>query len=90
MQYRVPGRPALPFGAAPLMDAQRSMGLVRQMAKDGHMPPGITPDSPVGFMGFSAGGHLTGHLNVHWANRTYPRIDAADDLPCRPDFAIMV
>ena len=44
----------------------------------------------VGFMGFSAGGHLTGHLNVAWQNRSYPRVDAADDAACRPDFSIMV
>ena len=41
-------------------------------------------------MGFSAGSHLTGHLNVAWHERTYPRVDAADDLSCRPDFSIMV
>lgn len=32
LKYRVPGRQWLEFGAGPLMDAQRSMGLVRQMA----------------------------------------------------------
>ena len=32
IKYRVPGRSWLPFGGAPLMDAQRAMGLVRQMA----------------------------------------------------------
>ena len=41
-------------------------------------------------MGFSAGSHLTGHLNVAWEERTYPRVDVADDLSCRPDFSIMV
>jgi|Transcript_27065 hypothetical protein len=41
-------------------------------------------------MGFSAGGHLTGHLNVAWASRTYAHIDAADEQPCRPDFALMI
>jgi len=81
LKYRVPARAWLPFGAAPLMDAQRAMGLVR-----------TRPDAPkhLGFMGFSAGGHLTGHLNVAWRNRTYARVDAADDAPCRPDFSIMV
>ena len=32
LKYRVPARSWLPFGGAPLMDAQRAMGLVRQMA----------------------------------------------------------
>ena len=88
LKYRVPGRSWLPFGAAPLMDAQRAMGLVRQMAAAGTVP-GLN-GSKIGFMGFSAGAHLTGHLNVAWANRSYPAVDAADALPCRPDFAMMV
>jgi acetyl esterase/lipase len=88
LKYRVPARSWLPFGAAPLMDAQRAMGLVRQMAADGEVPN--LNVSKVGFMGFSAGSHLTGHLNVAWEKRTYPRVDAADDLSCKPDFSIMV
>ena len=88
LKYRVPARAALPFGAAPLMDAQRAMGMVRQMAANGTVP-GLNA-SRIGFMGFSAGSHLTGHLNVAWKERTYPRVDAADDLPCRPDFSMMV
>jgi hypothetical protein len=28
-------------------------------------------------------------MNVAWHNRTYPRVDGADDLSCRPDFSIM-
>jgi acetyl esterase/lipase len=87
LKYRVPGRVWLPFGGAPLMDAQRAMGLVRAMA--GGDVPSLNK-SKVGFMGFSAGSHLTGHLSVEWAARTYDRIDKADDEPCRPDFAIMV
>ena len=67
LKYRVPARAWLPFGAAPLMDAQRAMGLVRQMSTDGKLP-GLNV-SRVGFMGFSAGSHLTGHLNVAWEGR---------------------
>ena len=90
LKYRVPDRPWLPFfGAAPLMDAQRAMGMVRAMA--GKQLPYLNP-SKVGFMGFSAGGHLTGHLNVAWANRSYHlhNEDPSDALPCRPDFSIMI
>ena len=65
------------------MDAQRAMGLVRTM-------PTAPRFEQLGFMGFSAGGHLTGHLNVAWQHRMYARLDAADDAPCKPDFAIMV
>lgn len=90
LKYRVPDRHWLPFGTAALMDAQRAMGMVRHMA-DGHsdLVPNLNA-SKIGFMGFSAGGHLTGHINVAWANRTYPNADDADLEPCRPDFSIMV
>ena len=88
LKYRVPARAWLPFGAAPLMDAQRAMGLVREMAANGSYPS--LNASKVGFMGFSAGAHLTGHLNVAWASRAYDKVDAADELPCRPSFAMMV
>jgi acetyl esterase/lipase len=70
------------------MDAQRSMGLVREMAAAGKVS-GLNA-SKIGFMGFSAGAHLTGHLNVVWQNRTYSHVDGADVLPCRPDFSMMV
>ena len=62
LKSRVPGRAWLPFGAAELMDAQRPLGLVRQMAGSGELK-GLNK-SKVGFIGFSAGAHLTGHLNV--------------------------
>ena len=88
LKYRVPARPWLPFGAAPLMDAQRAMGMVRKMAGSGSVS--ALNKSKVGFMGFSAGAHLTGHLNVAWKSRTYPRVDAADDEACRPDYSLMV
>ena len=67
------------------MDAQRAMGVVRQHASSNGLNV-----SKIGFMGFSAGAHLTGHLNVAWRARTYAHVDVADELPCRPDFAIMV
>ena len=89
LKYRVPSRSWIPFGSAPLMDAQRSLGLVRQMAAEGKID-GLDNSSQIGFMGFSAGAHLTGHMNVAWHERTYARIDAADDLSCRPDFSIMI
>ena len=85
LKYRVPQRPAQPgvkgretFGWAPLQDAQRAMGLVRQRAVEWRVDP-----TKVGFNGFSAGGHLTVHLATSWGERKYPRVDAADELPCR-------
>jgi len=89
LKYRVPDRtkyaPDKPYGWAPLQDAQRAMGMVRAAAQEW----GINP-SKVGFMGFSAGGHLTAHITTAWGERTYPRVDAADDLSCRPDFSLLI
>ena len=87
LKYRVPKRPDVSagFGSAQLMDAQRAMGLVRAGAAGWSVNA-----SRVGFLGFSAGGHLTAHISTTWAARAYPRVDAADDLPCRPDFSLLL
>merc|ERR1711971_770661 len=73
---------------APLMDAQRAMRLMRRMAETGTVT-GLD-SSKIGFIGFSAGGHLAGHINVAWQNRAYPWVDEADDVSCKPNYAIMV
>ena len=90
LKYRVPARKWLPFGQAPLIDAQRAVGLVRSKAAS----LGANITNGLGFMGFSAGGHLTGHLSATAGSkphaRAYARIDDADDYSCRPDFSIMV
>lgn len=89
LKYRVPARDWLPFGEAPLMDAQRSIGLVRTWA-----PRFGYDSSRVGFIGFSAGGHLSAHLAANCSvapfARAYPRVDAADDESCAPDFSFLV
>jgi acetyl esterase/lipase len=41
-------------------------------------------------MGFSAGGHLVAAVSTHFKEQTYPPVDAADQLSCRPDFAVAV
>ncbi|MCC6234622.1 MAG: alpha/beta hydrolase [Verrucomicrobiales bacterium] len=84
LKYRVPRREGLEKHAAPLQDAQRAMGLIRQNATAW----GIDPKR-MGVLGFSAGGHLAATVSVT-PDRTYPRVDAADDLPSRPDFTVLV
>jgi acetyl esterase/lipase len=84
LKYRVPQREGHPGYAAPLQDVQRAVGLVRLNARDW----GIDP-ARVGVLGFSAGGHLCAALAANPA-RTYPRVDGADDLSCRPDFQVLV
>jgi acetyl esterase/lipase len=93
LKYRVPdsgptmkdGRAYYPNVRTALQDAQRTLGLVRQHAAEWYVDP-----HKVGVIGFSAGGHLAAAVSTHFAKRTYPQMDAADDLSCRPDFAILV
>jgi acetyl esterase/lipase len=66
-----------------LEDAQRTLGLVRARAAEWHVDP-----HKIGVIGFSAGGHLVADVSTHWSKRSYPAVDAADTLSCRPDFAI--
>jgi acetyl esterase/lipase len=91
LKYRVPdsgptmrnGHTYYPKVQTALQDAQRTLGLVRQHAAEWHVDA-----HKVGVMGFSAGGHLVAAVSTHFPARTYPKIDAADELSCRPDFAI--
>jgi acetyl esterase/lipase len=85
LKYRVPARKDRQRYEAPLEDAQRAMGLVRQNAASW----GIHPDR-IGVMGFSAGAHLSAVLSCNYAQRRYAPIDAADQLSCRPDFTMLI
>lgn len=84
LKYRVPRRAALEKHAAPLQDAQRAMGILRERSAEF----GIDP-ARLGVLGFSAGGHLAAMLSNH-PERTYPRVDSADDQNCRPAFSVLV
>jgi acetyl esterase/lipase len=85
LKYRVPKRAGLERHAAPLQDAQRAFGIIRHRAKQ----LGIDPKR-IGVLGFSAGGHLAAALSASIEQRTYPAVDAADEVSCRPDFAIVI
>jgi acetyl esterase/lipase len=85
VKYRVPRRPGGPYYAPPLQDAQRAIGLVRQRAAELRLDP-----KRIGVLGFSAGGHLAAALGSNHAERSYPIVDAADQLSCRPDFCVLV
>ena len=85
LKYRVPARKGLERYAAPLQDAQRALGLVRHRAREW----GIDPDR-IGVLGFSAGGHLSAALSNNYDKRTYEPVDEADQVSCRPDFAVLV
>lgn len=85
LKYRVPRRDKGELQKAPLQDVQRAIRLVRQNAKDWGIDPGR-----LGVLGFSAGGHLTVMAGTHWDETTYDKVDAADDLSCRPDFMVPI
>jgi len=91
LKYRVPDsgptwkndRRYYPKVQTALQDAQRTLGLVRQHAAEWQIDP-----HKIGVIGFSAGGHLVAAVSTHFDRRTYPPVDAADQLSSRPDFAI--
>lgn len=85
LKYRVPVKKIGQYGESPLAleDAQRTLGLVRLHAAEWHIDP-----NKIGVIGFSAGGGMVAELSTHFDKRTYPATDAADQISCRPDFAI--
>ena len=85
LKYRVPRREGREKHEPALQDAQRAMGLLRQNAKEWGLDP-----ARVGVLGFSAGGHLAAVLSNNHDRRSYPRVDAADDQSCRPNFSVLV
>jgi acetyl esterase/lipase len=85
LKYRVPRRPNREKHDAPLQDAQRAMSLTRKNAAEW----GIDPKR-IGVLGFSAGGHLAAIVSTGPQERTYPKIDAADESNSRPDFTVLI
>ncbi len=80
LHYRVPGK-----RDAAYQDAQRAMSVLRARSLEFGLDP-----HRVGVLGFSAGGHLAARLASGSGERTYAPVDAADQQPCLPDFALLV
>jgi acetyl esterase/lipase len=85
LKYRVPKRTGLEKHTAALQDAQRALGVVRSHADEWKIA-----SSRIGVLGFSAGGHLAATVSNNFAERSYPRVDDADDANCRPDFTVLI
>jgi acetyl esterase/lipase len=85
LKYRVPKREGLQKHTAALQDAQRALGMVRHRAKEWGLDP-----KRIGVLGFSAGGHLAATLSNGYQERTYPKVDEADAVSCRPDFTLLI
>jgi acetyl esterase/lipase len=85
VKYRVPDSGPYPKSSAALQDAQRAVGIVRAHAVEWRIDA-----ERIGVLGFSAGAHLSAALSTHFEQRLYDRADAADQVSCRPDFAVIV
>jgi acetyl esterase/lipase len=85
LKYRVPRRKDRLKHGAPLQDAQRAMGIIRRDCKKWN----INSDK-IGILGFSAGGNLAVMASTTFQSRSYPKLDSADNISCRPDFAILI
>ena len=83
LTYRLPSDAIMPDKSiGPLQDAQRSIQLVRQRAKEW----GIDT-ARVGMIGFSAGGHLTSVAITHFNKAV---IENKDNISLRPSFGILL
>jgi acetyl esterase/lipase len=67
-----------------LGDAQRALRTLRANASAWH----IAPDK-IGFMGFSAGGHLAVSVATHFDAGKADAVDPIDRVSSRPDFSIL-
>src|SRR5262249_29463796 len=85
LKYRVPRRDGDTANKLPLMDAQRSLSLVRSKASELGLDP-----RRIGILGFSAGGNLAAGACIKYGERQYEKLDAADEISCRPDFGVLV
>jgi acetyl esterase/lipase len=85
VKYRVPEPKDVPRYQEPLQDAQRAISYIRSHAEEWHLDP-----KRIGVLGFSAGGHLAAMASTSFEKRTYEAQDKADEVSCRPDFAILI
>jgi len=85
LKYRVPSRQGLPKHEAAFQDAQRTIALVREHAREWEIDP-----RRVGILGFSAGGHLAAFTSTNYEKRSYDKVDSADEQSLRPDFTVLI
>jgi acetyl esterase/lipase len=83
LKYRLPDEGHENGQDVALQDAQRAVRVIRAHAKEWGLDP-----ARVGFLGYSAGGHLAASLTFFSDKRIYAPVDAADELSARPDFSV--
>ena len=84
LKYRVPRRANLAKHYAPMQDAQRAVSMVRSMTSEWEIDP-----QRIGFMGFSAGGHLTAAVITSNGSVTFPKEDIDKHSPV-PNFGLLI
>ncbi|HEY4106346.1 MAG TPA: alpha/beta hydrolase, partial [Polyangiaceae bacterium] len=85
LKYRLPGEGHEHASWVPLQDAQRAVRVVRAQAASWQLDP-----ARIGFLGFSAGGHVAASLGTEFARKVYEPLDASDALSARPDFLLLL
>jgi acetyl esterase/lipase len=85
LKYRVPRREGDTANALPISDGQRAISLVRSKASELLIDP-----RRIGILGFSAGGNLAASTCLKTDKRAYDKLDATDDVSCRPDFGVLI
>jgi len=83
LKYRLPDEGHENGALVPLQDAQRAVRLIRAGAADWGLDP-----TRIGFLGYSAGGHVAASVAFFHDRDVYPPIDSADAVSARPDFSI--
>ena len=85
LRYRLPGEGWARRSDVPLQDAQRAMRLARANAAKYGLDP-----ARIGFMGFSAGGHVACSIATRFGARVYAPVDSADAADARPSFSVPI
>ncbi|MBT2787135.1 MULTISPECIES: alpha/beta hydrolase [unclassified Halomonas] len=85
LTYRLPGEGHANRAEAPLADAQRAMRLVRGHAGEW----GLDPER-IGFLGFSAAGHLGASLATGYDRAAYQADNDEQSISARPNFVALV
>lgn len=84
LKYRLPNEGHEDGYKVPLQDAQRAVRIVRAHAREWGLDP-----QRIGFLGYSAGGHLGVSLAFYFDREVYRPVDATDQVSARPDFTIL-
>jgi len=83
--YRLPGEGHAQRADVPLQDAQRAVRLLRGRANEFGLDA-----QRIGFLGFSAGGHVAASVATRFDAKVYAAVDALDAGSARPDFSILL